>query len=190
MVPKLHRHAGSGIPLSHLGQTIMSDVLHLVQPLPQIASRLFAELTPMKLFTALIAGMFGFLFPGPAQLGLAISLGSLVLLDTATGIVASLVNRRKFRTTRLRRMFIKLFAYFALALLMALVFTHIGEDHAVQAGAVTIIFGLCIVAEATSVVENIARTKVLPPRAQRALEQYIDTNLNEAGDIVSKEETP
>ncbi|MBW6395553.1 phage holin family protein [Thermus sp. SYSU G05001] len=131
----------------------MSEVL---ADLSERFGRFFLDSWPVKLAGAFLLWAFG---PWKEAYGVLVAL---VVLDTLTGIWASLREGRSVRSGIMKvKSLGKLFLYFAALLLAALV------DKGLGLGAVDLTLGLLIATEALSVLENLQRIAPAHPLWER-----------------------
>lgn len=120
------------------------------------------DLTWWKAVFAVLAAVFSYFFPDGATQHLAMTAAVFVVLDTITGIRASMVGGSKIESAKLGRILSKLVGYGAIIIVARLIPEATRMPEAWQGMSVAGFLGLVVAVEGVSILENVARMKVLP----------------------------
>lgn len=127
--------------------------------LPDVFRKLVADCWLPKALVAGAASVGEYLLPQEASRELALAAALLVLLDTGTGMWASLVSGKKVSSARFSRVFSKLFGYGSVVAVCG-VATH---SVPVADGLVPGVLGFVTMTEGISILENVGRMGVKAP---------------------------
>jgi phage-related holin len=140
--------------------------------------------TACRWVLAALGGLAAFLFPSEAAIFFAVSAGTLIALDTVTGLLATISEGNPITSPKSRRVFYKLFGYSTLVT----VARFVGEGIPLSVPGATkemallgAAYGVCwmlgfiILTEAISVIENVRRMGVNSPLVlTRRLKRVLD----------------
>lgn len=121
-----------------------------------------------KWLAGIIAAIVSYLFPTEAIQKLAISAGLVILLDTATGLLANLTEGAKISSGKFARLFSKLIGYLSILALGAIVHYSLpmldtSPYYPGYAGFAGALLTFIILAESISILENLVTLKIKLP---------------------------
>lgn len=124
--------------------------------------RTICDFAPFKMVFSIMAVMFSFLFPTEQAERLAISLFACLVIDTVTGILASLRMRRRFKSRRFARAGYKLMGHAALVATVS--FAGFGLGQGFRESSMPYVLGWLVVTETVSIFENLGVMGIRIPR--------------------------
>jgi phage-related holin len=123
-----------------------------------------ADSPALKAVAAALGGALGYIFPTSAVLETATIAAILIVVDTITGLWASLVTGKPIESRKASRMLTKLVGYCIAVATVSLTVRSLPSLGHWQVGACTGILAIVIATEAVSIIENLERIGVKLPR--------------------------
>jgi phage-related holin len=152
-------------------------------------TKMFADMVPLKWPLALLVGAVGYVLPEQGQRDAAVAAVGLVVLDTATGLVAGLVSGEAVTSARFGRVLVKLLGYGSVVVVVAVANRSLGIQGA-QSATVATTLGLIIATEAISILENVRKMGInLPFGIGRLLEERLKAPTHALVSVKEPEET-
>ena len=158
----------------------MDEALRLLQPLPDMLRKLFADSLPVKALAGIVAAILDYLLPVAASRDLAIAAGVLILLDTGTGFWASMVSGKKISSAKFSRVLTNLLGYGSVVVVCGIATRSVPGAVALQPTALSFVLGFVILTESISILENVGKMGVkTPPFLKQWLKDRLKDKPNE-----------
>lgn len=126
--------------------------------------RMFADASITKSIAGIFGAVVAYVFPTAAIQDAAIGAAVLLVIDSITGIWASVVNDRPLESRRFARILSKLIGYSASAIAVSIAFRLLPPLTEFRESAVTAIFWIVIATESISILENVDAMGVRLPK--------------------------
>lgn len=155
--------------MKHSVEHLINGYMHFIK-VQVTAFSAFEPSAIFKLVGAIAYTVIGYVAPSVGSREALVALGSLIALDTVTGIIAAHVQGKPIESRRMVRAFIKMVAHFCGIAAVSIMGKAAGLGLDARAAIVTGAVGLVSAAEAWSIIENCEKMGVpLPPKVKALL---------------------
>lgn len=128
--------------------------LHLI---PAYLAKMWGDVPVLKWGAALLAVSCEYLFGTVIVRNMAFAAFGLMFLDTITGFVAATSTGHPITSAKLSRILVKVVAYGASIIVVAVVTQHVPGINAAHHAVVTIVLTWIMLTEAVSILENVVK---------------------------------
>jgi phage-related holin len=125
--------------------------------------KLVADVPSLKWLVALLVSMADYVFPARGARDVAIATAMMILLDTATGVVAAWVKKKPISSREFARVLVKFVGYGSVTVVASVATKHVPGLTDFQSATVSGVLTLILVTELVSILENAAKMGIKLP---------------------------